>query len=42
LRAGIVSIGIWMNREIDRVLSGQTNDLTPMIEINEIVRDGLK
>jgi flagellar protein FlaF len=42
LRAGIVSIGIWMNREIDRVLSGQTSDLTPMIEINEIVRDGLK
>ncbi len=42
LRAGIVSIGIWMNKEIDRVRSGQTGDLTPMIEINEIIRDGLK
>ncbi len=42
LRAGIVSIGIWMNKEIDRVRSGQTSDLTPMIEINEIIRDGLK
>ncbi len=42
LRAGIISIGIWMNKEIDRVRSGQTNDLTPMIEINEIIRDGLK
>ena len=42
LRAGIVSIGIWMNKEIDRVRAGQTNDLTPMIEINEIIRDGLK
>jgi flagellar protein FlaF len=42
LRAGIVSIGIWMNKEIDRVRSGQSSDLTPMIEINEIIRDGLK
>jgi len=42
LRAAIVSIGIWMNREIDRVRTGQTADLTPMIEINEIIRDGLK
>jgi flagellar protein FlaF len=42
LRAALVSIGIWMNKEIDRVRAGQTNDLTPMIEINEIIRDGLK
>jgi flagellar biosynthesis regulator FlaF len=31
-----------MNREIDRFRTGQTGDLTPMIEINEIIRDGLK
>jgi flagellar biosynthesis activator protein FlaF len=42
LRAGIVSIGIWMLREIDRVRAGQTTDLTPMIGINELIRDGLK
>jgi flagellar protein FlaF len=42
LRAGIISIGIWMNKEIDRFRTGQTNDLTPIIEINEIIRDGLK
>jgi len=42
LRAGIVSIGMWMNREIDRFRAGQTKDLTPIIEINEIIRDGLK
>lgn len=42
LRAGIISIGIWMNKEIDRFLAGQITDLTPMIEINEIIRDGLK
>jgi flagellar biosynthesis activator protein FlaF len=42
LRAGIVSIGIWMNKEIDRFCDGRTSDLTPIIEINEIIRDGLK
>ncbi|MBV8593470.1 MAG: flagellar biosynthesis regulator FlaF [Caulobacteraceae bacterium] len=42
LRAGIISIGIWMMKEIDRVRGGLTNDLAPMIEINEIIRDGLK
>jgi flagellar protein FlaF len=42
LRAGIVSIGVWMMKEIDRVRGGVTNDLTPMIEINELVRNGLK
>ena len=42
LRAGIVSIGVWMMKEIDRVRGGLTNDLTPMIEINELIRNGLK
>jgi flagellar biosynthesis activator protein FlaF len=42
LRAGIISIGIWMNKEIDRVRGGATNDLTAMIEINQLIRDGLK
>jgi flagellar protein FlaF len=41
LRAGLVSIGIWINKEIERVRTGKTKDLTPMIEINEIIRDGL-
>jgi flagellar protein FlaF len=42
LRAGIISIGVWMMKEIDRTRSGITNDLTPMIEINQLIRDGLK
>src|SRR5579871_6867824 len=42
LRGGIISIGIWMMKEIERVRSGQTDDLTPMIEINQLIRDGLK
>ncbi len=42
LRAGLISIGLWMMKEIDRVRSRVTDDLAPMIEINEIIRDGLK
>ncbi len=41
LRARIISIGIWVNKEIDRVRKGATRDLTPLIEINEIIRNGL-
>ncbi len=42
LRAGIISIGIWINKEIDRARGDPATDLTPMIEINELIRDGLK
>ncbi|HZZ62610.1 MAG TPA: flagellar biosynthesis regulator FlaF [Roseiarcus sp.] len=42
LRAGIISIGIWMMKEIDRVRTRATDDLAPMIEINEIIRGGLE
>jgi flagellar protein FlaF len=41
LRAGLISIGIWVNKEAERVRTGAAKDLTAMIEINEIVRDGL-
>lgn len=41
LRAGIISIGIWVNKEIDRVRTGKTNDLSALIDINQIIRDGL-
>lgn len=41
LRARILSIGIWVNKEIDRVRAGVSQDLIPLIEINEIIRDGL-
>lgn len=41
MRAGLISIGIWVNKEIDRVRSGAAEDLTALIEINEIIRNGL-
>ena len=42
LRANLLSIGAWMLKEIERARSGGATDLTSMIEINEIIRDGLK
>jgi len=42
LRAGLISIGIWMVKEIELIRSGKTTDLKAMIDITEIIRDGLK
>lgn len=41
LRAGLISVGRWMIREIDRIDQGKGDDLSRVIEINEIIRDGL-
>ncbi|HXT06482.1 MAG TPA: flagellar biosynthesis regulator FlaF [Roseiarcus sp.] len=41
LRAGLVSIGIWVIKEIERLRGGDACDLAPLIEINQIIRDGL-
>jgi len=41
LRARLISIGIWVLKEIDRLRAGASQDFTPLIEINEIIRDGL-
>lgn len=42
LRAGIISVGLWMMKEMDQLGGGKKTDLMPIIEINEIIRDGLK
>jgi flagellar protein FlaF len=41
LRARLVSIGIWVIKEIERLRAGESRDLVPLIEINQIIRDGL-
>ncbi len=41
LRARLISIGIWVVKEIERLRGGDECDLTPLIEINQIIRDGL-
>jgi flagellar protein FlaF len=41
LRAGLISIGIWVMKEVSRSGPDASIDLTALIEINEIIREGL-
>ena len=40
-RAALVSIGIWVVKEIERIRKGQSKDLAGIAAINTIIRDGL-
>jgi flagellar protein FlaF len=41
LRADIISIGIWVLREADRLLAEKSNDMVQLIDINRLIRDAL-
>jgi flagellar protein FlaF len=40
-RASLISIGIWVIKEIERIRRGQSVGLRAIAEINAIIRDGL-
>lgn len=42
VRADLISIGLWVIREADRILAGASTDLAGLIDINRTIRDGLK
>lgn len=41
LRADIISIGLWIVKEADRLREERSNDVTGLIEINALIRDAL-
>lgn len=41
LRAQLISIGIWVMKEIERLRLGTADSFDDLIEINAIIRDGL-
>jgi flagellar protein FlaF len=41
LRADIISIGLWIIKEADRLREERSNDVTGLIEINRLIRDAL-
>jgi len=41
LRADIISIGLWVLREADRLQEEKSNDVQQLIEINRLMRDAL-
>ena len=42
LRAELISIGIWITNEINRMRLGKSDNFGGLIEICAIIRDGLK
>ena len=41
LRADIISIGLWIVKEADRLRQERSNDVMQLIEINRLIRDAL-
>ena len=41
LRADIISIGLWVLKEADRLLEEKSNDMMQLIDINRLIRDAL-
>jgi flagellar protein FlaF len=41
LRADIISIGLWIIKEADRLREERSNDVMRLIEINRLIRDAL-
>ncbi len=41
LRASLISIGIWVSKEIWNIRNGGSKSFDDLIEINSIIRDGL-
>ncbi|SDQ92971.1 flagellar biosynthesis regulator FlaF [Pseudovibrio sp. Tun.PSC04-5.I4] len=41
LRADLISIGLWCVKQADLVRAGESDDFQGLIEINEVVRNGL-
>jgi flagellar protein FlaF len=42
MRADLISIGLWVLKEAERIRQGQSDNVSGLIEINSIIRDGLK
>jgi flagellar protein FlaF len=41
LRASLISIGIWILREVEAIDSGRSDNFDGLIEINQMIADGL-
>ena len=42
LKGQLISIGLWVMRESDRVVRGQQTSLEALIDINTMIQEGLK
>lgn len=42
LKASLISVGIWVLREIEALRLGRSHSFDALIEVNALIRDGLK
>lgn len=42
LRANLISIGLWLLREAEDVRQGRSNNFDGLIEVSQIIRDGIQ
>lgn len=42
LRANLISIGIWILREAENIRQGESTNVESIIEVSEILKDGIK
>jgi flagellar protein FlaF len=42
LRANLISIGLWLLREAEDIRQGRTNNFEGIIEVSQIIRDGIQ
>ncbi len=42
LRANLISIGLWLLREAEDVRQGRSNNFEGLIEVSQIIRDGIQ
>jgi flagellar protein FlaF len=42
LKGQLISVGLWMMRETDLIVRGETNNVTALIDVNTMIQEGLK
>jgi flagellar protein FlaF len=42
LRAALISVGLWVLKEADRIRTGVTESFAGLIEVSSMIRDGLR
>jgi flagellar protein FlaF len=42
LRANLISIGLWLLREAEDLRQGRSDNFDGLIEVSEIIRDGIQ
>ena len=42
LRASLISIGMWLLREAEEIRQGRSRNIDGLIEVSEIIRDGIR